>query len=47
MDILDLRRDWQVIDQPELGETNTRLIARKDARVNGRVYVAGYTRRKM
>lgn len=44
--ILDLsqRRDWRHIPFPDPA-TDARLIARKDARVNGRVFVPQYTRK--
>ena len=38
MTILDLKRSWIFPDQPQLGESNTRLLAKKNARVNGLVY---------
>ena len=42
--MLELRRDWIWHDQPELGESAARLLARKNARVNGRVYVVPHER---
>lgn len=36
---------WRWHDQPELGPINDRMLLRKDARVNGRIYVPHYTRK--
>lgn len=43
--MLELRKHWIWHDQPDLGESNNRLLDRKIARVNGRVYVAPHTRK--
>jgi len=46
MTTLDLPRHWIIHGQPDAWGIDNNLTARKTARLNGAVYVAGHIRRK-